>query len=116
MLCPKCSTETRVIATHHFTDGIRRRHRCTKAECGHRFNTAQVLYGKPFAACRGKKMKKIDGEWVTAKSHRDMELKVLRAKRGRFTKEQRLAFIRKSLGFDSATPTGDEGSGDGGRD
>lgn len=115
MLCPKCSTETRVIATHHFTDGIRRRHRCTKTECGHRFNTAQVLYGKPFAACRGKKMKKIDGEWVTAKSHRDMELKVLRAKRGRFTKEQRLAFIRKSLGFTGAPAesTTDEGSGDG---
>lgn len=97
MLCPKCNSATSVIGTHHFTDGIRRRHACRNKECGYRFNTAQVIYGKPFAVCKGKRMRRIEGKWVTAKSVREMELHVLRAKRARFTKEERLEFIRRSL-------------------
>jgi len=97
MLCPKCNTDSRVIATHFFSDGIRRRHACQNPDCAHRFNTAQVMYGKPFAVCKGKRMKRIDGKWVTTKTVREMTLAVLRAKRARMTKEERLAMIRHSL-------------------
>lgn len=103
MHCPKCMSETAVIVTSRFTDGTRRRHKCLNAACGHRFNTAQVIYGKPFAVCKGARMKWVagkpgeDGHWVTAKTLRALELETIRHKRARLTKAERLAFIRKSL-------------------
>lgn len=115
MLCPKCNYATRVIGTHHFTDGIRRRHACQNPECLYRFNTAQVIYGKPFAVCKGKRMKLIEGKWVTTKTVREMNLAVLRAKRARMTKEERLAMIRRSLlgnrGNPNYSETGDTDNG-----
>lgn len=112
MLCPKCHTESRVIITYSYTDGIRRRHACQNPECRHRFNTAQVLYGKPFAVCKGKKMKKIDGKWVTTKTRREMDLAIMRAKRARYTKEERLAFIRRSLNLSNPATPAEAGEAD----
>lgn len=97
MHCPKCGYETRVIGTHRFTDGIRRRHACVNDECKHRFNSAQVIYGKPFAVCKGKRVKLVDGVWQTAKTLREMDLIVARSKRASWTAEQRREFIKKSL-------------------
>lgn len=110
MHCPKCMSETTVITTAQFTDGTRRRHKCRNAACGHRFNTAQVIYGRPFAVCKGQRMKWIagepggDGHWVTAKTLRALELESLRHKRSKFTAEERRAFIMKSLFPDRTYP------------
>ena len=85
-----------------FTDGTRRRRECLNAECGYRFNTAEVVYGKAFAACRGKRLILLqddDGNpvWTAAKSLREAAMMKLRQKRATMTPEERQAQIRKML-------------------
>lgn len=115
MHCPKCKHETRVITTVHFTDGTRRRHKCVNEACGHRFNSAQVMYGKPFAVCKGKRMKWIagepggDGHWIVATTLRALDMEAMRHKRSKATKEERMAFIRKALFPNKPTETDEFG-------
>lgn len=106
MICPKCQAQTRSIHTTRFTDGTRRRRECVNPECRYRFNSAEVVYGKAFAACRGKRLVLLHDEhgeplWTTAKSLREVAMLKLRQKRAAMTPEQREEQIRKMLFGDS---------------
>lgn len=94
------------MRTTRFTDGTRRRQECTNPECGHRFNTAEVVYGKAFAACKGKRLVLLYDEngadvWTPAKTLREAAMLKLRQRRATMTPEERQEQIRKMLFGDS---------------
>lgn len=90
------------MRTARFTDGTRRRQECTNPECSYRFNTAEVIYGKAFASCRGKRLVLLHDEdgaevWTPAKSLREAAMLKLRQRRATMTPEERQEQIRKML-------------------